>query len=78
MEAAILVNKVLKLPPAERAQVLEAILHSFDPANQASIDRAWLVESQERLAAFHAGSLSAEDGEATLRSIRDYLYRPPR
>jgi len=47
----------------ERAQLIDALWHSLDPAEQVSMDRAWLLESQDRLAAFRAGQLNAVDGE---------------
>jgi len=39
------------------------------PAEQVAIDRAWLLESQDRLAAFRAGQLTAIHGEEALRAI---------
>jgi putative addiction module component (TIGR02574 family) len=73
METAILAKEVLRLTPFEKAQIIDALWQSLDPAEQKSIDRAWLAESQDRLKAFRAGELKALDGEETIRSIADEL-----
>ena len=71
MDSAILANEALKLPPVERAQIIDALWSSLDPAEQDTIDQAWLLESQDRLAAFRAGQLTAINGEEGLRAIED-------
>jgi putative addiction module component (TIGR02574 family) len=71
MDSAILANEALKLPPLERAQIIDALWSSLDPAEQNAIDQAWLLESQDRLAAFRAGQLTAINGEEALRAIEN-------
>jgi putative addiction module component (TIGR02574 family) len=73
MDSAILANEAMKLPPLERAQIIDALWRSLDPAEQDAIDQAWLLESQDRLAAFRAGQLTAINGEEALRAIEDEL-----
>ena len=73
MDSAILANEALKLSPLERAQIIDALWSSLDPAEQKTIDQAWLLESQDRLAAFRAGQLKAINGEEALRAIEDEL-----
>ena len=73
MDSAILASEALKLPPAERAQIIDALWTSLDPVEQDSIDRAWLLESQDRLAAFRAGQITAINGKEALRAIEDEL-----
>jgi len=75
MDSAILAKEALKLPPLERAQIIDALWNSLDPAEQDTIDRAWLLESQDRLAAFRAGELKAINGEEALRAIEAELGR---
>ncbi len=75
MDSAILAKEALKLPPLERAQIIDALWNSFDPAEQDTVDRAWLLESQDRLGAFRAGELKAIKGEEALRAIEDELKR---
>jgi len=73
MDSAILASEALKLPPMERAQIIDALWNSLDPVEQDAIDKAWLLESQDRLAAFRAGQLPAVNGEEALRAIEDEL-----
>jgi putative addiction module component (TIGR02574 family) len=73
MDSAMLANEALKLTPLERARIIDALWNSLDPAEQDAIDRAWLLESQDRLAAFRAGQLAALNGEEALRAIEDEL-----
>jgi putative addiction module component (TIGR02574 family) len=75
MDSAILANEALKLPPVERARIIDALWSSLDPVEQDTIDRAWLLESQDRLAAFRAGQLTAISGEEALRAIEDELKK---
>jgi putative addiction module component (TIGR02574 family) len=69
MDSAILANEALKLPPLERAQIIDTLWNSLDPAEQDGIDHAWLVESRDRLAAFRAGQLTAINGEEAFCAI---------
>jgi putative addiction module component (TIGR02574 family) len=73
MDSAIIANEALKLPPLERAQIIDALWRSLDPAEQDVVDQAWLLESRNRLAAFRAGQLAAIDGEEALRAMEDEL-----
>jgi hypothetical protein len=43
MDSAILANEALKLPALERAQIIDALWRSLDPAEQDSVDMAWLL-----------------------------------
>lgn len=76
MESAILAKEALLLTPFEKAQIIDALWQSLDPAEQASIDRAWLAESQDRLKAFRAGELKSLDGETAIKSIEAELSSP--
>ncbi len=65
--------EALKLPAPARAEMIEALFRSFDSGPD--LDGAWLRESHDRLAAYHAGELQALDGEATLRAVEAELRR---
>ena len=69
MDSVILANEALKLPALERAQIIDLLWRSLDPAEQESIDQAWLAESRDRLLAYREGKLEALQGEETLREI---------
>jgi putative addiction module component (TIGR02574 family) len=75
MDSVILAQEALKLPAWERAQIIDTLWRSLDPAEQASIDRAWLAECRDRLEAHRAGKLGTVDGEETLRAIEDELRK---
>jgi len=69
MDSVILASEALKLPALERAQIIDALWRSLDPAEQASIDQSWLAESRDRLRAYRKGNLKPLEGEETLREI---------
>ena len=73
MDSAVLAKEALRLPALERAQIIDALWESLDPAAQTAIDQAWLRESQDRLKAYREGKLPADDGEKTLRAIEAEL-----
>ena len=75
MDSAVLAKEALKLSVVERAHLIDELWRSLDPAEQAEVDRAWLEESRDRLDAFRAGTLKAEDGETALRAIEAELGR---
>ena len=62
-------NEALKLSAEEKAHMIDALWRSLDPAEQETVDRAWLVESRDRLQAFRNGELKSLDGEDVLKSI---------
>jgi putative addiction module component (TIGR02574 family) len=75
MSGIALEKEALKLSAEEKAHMIDALWRSLDPAEQATIDRAWLAESRDRLEAFRRGELKALDGDATLKSIESELRR---
>jgi putative addiction module component (TIGR02574 family) len=75
MDNMVLTREALKLPPAERVQVIDSLWQSLDLAEQTAIDQAWLVESRDRLQAHHGGKLAAVDGEEALRQIEAGLRK---
>lgn len=50
--------QAVKLPPAERMQVVERILDSLDEPD-ATLDAAWAAEAQDRLGAYRRGEVKA-------------------
>jgi putative addiction module component (TIGR02574 family) len=68
-------REALKLSAEEKAHMIDALWRSLDPAEQESIDRAWLAESRDRLNAFRAGQLKSLNGEAALKDIEAEIKR---
>jgi putative addiction module component (TIGR02574 family) len=73
MDSVLLANEALKLPAWERAQIIDALWRSLDPAEQTSLDHAWLAESRDRLKSYRAGKMAALDGEQVLQDIESDL-----
>ena len=63
-------SNLLQLPANERAELAELLLRSFDGPGQAEIDAAWARESEERIAAFDRGEISAVDGATAMAELR--------
>jgi putative addiction module component (TIGR02574 family) len=75
MDSVILTSEALKLPPFERAQMIDALWRSLDPSEQTSVDAAWISESLDRLKAFREGKLSSLDGAQTLKEAEAKLRK---
>jgi putative addiction module component (TIGR02574 family) len=69
MSGIALEKEALKLSAEEKAHMIDALWRSLDPAEQATIDRAWLAESRDRLEAFRRGELKALDGETAIAAM---------
>ena len=55
-----IVNAAIQLPESDRLQIVEELLASLEPANDADVDAAWAVEVERR---------SREIKEGTVRPI---------
>lgn len=64
-----LVDSAMKLPLAERAAVIEALLDSMD-APDPVFDAKWTAEAESRLAGYESGELEATDADAVLAQLR--------
>jgi putative addiction module component (TIGR02574 family) len=54
-ETSKLFEEAKKLPPSERAELVEKLLDSFDVEQRKEIDDAWAKEAESRLDAYDAG-----------------------
>ncbi len=75
MDQAILEREALRLPVHQRALLADALLGSLDDEATRKVELAWAQEAESRLAAYQRGELSALDGPAVLRELRDRLAR---
>lgn len=57
-----LLEQARKLDPAERLELVDAVLQSLDRPDPA-IDRIWLEEAERRLAAYRAGKVRGVPAE---------------
>lgn len=68
-EAKTLIMQARKLSPSERLRLVDDILASLDEPD-ASIDRLWAKEAEERLAAYRRGDIKAIPLEQVLAKYR--------
>jgi putative addiction module component (TIGR02574 family) len=65
--AETLLQKALRLPDDERAEIAGALLESLEPAPEADVETAWRQEVADRVAAMEAGKVTTTPWE----EIRD-------
>ncbi|HVS36177.1 MAG TPA: addiction module protein [Gemmataceae bacterium] len=51
-------QSALSLPPAERVELIEALIAAQDEADPQPLDDAWMAEIQRRSAEFDAGKVT--------------------
>jgi putative addiction module component (TIGR02574 family) len=68
-QALQVLQEVLVWPPTERASLIDALFQSFDTKQQLEIEGAWVRESEDRLAAYHAGEMSAMSIDEAMQRI---------
>jgi putative addiction module component (TIGR02574 family) len=51
--------EALKLPPIERAELIEDLLTSFEFQRRKIIDALWAQEAEDRIEAFERGEMAA-------------------
>ena len=59
----------LTLTPIERAELIDGLLHSFDPGPDRRLLDAWMAEAESRIDAFEGGQISDESVDALFESI---------
>lgn len=62
-------HEALNLTPIEKAELIDELFRSLDPRGDSSVDTAWAEEVESRIAAYDAGKLTADSGEAVLARI---------
>lgn len=62
-------TEALKLPPIERAELVERILASFTFADRGSIDAAWGAEVEERIDAYERGEMTGRPASEVFERI---------
>jgi len=67
--ATRILSDALGLSPIERAELIDALLRSFDPSQDNAQSDAWKVEAEARIDAYEEGHLSADSAEAVFARI---------
>ena len=67
-----LMDEAISLPVELRAQLVDKLLKSLNPA-QAEIDKLWALESEKRVADIETGKVQTIPGEKVFEKIRKRL-----
>ncbi len=54
-----ILTEALKLPPVERAELIESLLTSFEFQSRERIDALWAKEAEGRIDAYERGEMAA-------------------
>lgn len=65
-----IVNKALKMTPAERAEIIDQLLRSLDEPD-AEIDSLWKEEVENRIDAYEAGNAKTVTVQEMLEKYKD-------
>ena len=71
MDESVLQREALRLPPAERALLADALLTSLDGEATRAIESEWVSEADDRLAEYEAGRIESKDGPSVLGSLKN-------
>jgi putative addiction module component (TIGR02574 family) len=52
-----MLEQAIKLPPIERAELIEGLLASFENKNRARVDDSWALEAESRIDAYETGHI---------------------
>jgi putative addiction module component (TIGR02574 family) len=64
-----------KLPPMERAELIELLPRTFDFPERQAIDARWAIEADDRVAAHERGEMTSLPADEVFRRIEK---KPPR
>ena len=62
--------EALKLPPVERAELVENLLTSFEFQSREKIDALWAQEVEDRIDAFDRGEMAAIPAKDVFEEIQ--------
>jgi putative addiction module component (TIGR02574 family) len=69
MQTEAVLNEALKLPPIDRASIIDRLLASFDLKERSGLDQAWAAEAESRIDAYDKGKLKARPVADVLKKI---------
>ena len=62
-------TEALELSPVDRAELIERLFQSFDPADPRSVDTAWANEIESRFEAYDKGCMDASPAADVMNRI---------
>ncbi len=67
-----ILTEALKLPPMERAELIENLLSSFEFPSRKAIDALWDQEAESRIDAFERGEITAIPAKEVFEKIEKH------
>lgn len=64
-------KQALRLAPVDRAELIEALFHSFDQKRRNQIDVLWMEEAESRIDGYDAGKIKDDSVESVLARINE-------
>jgi putative addiction module component (TIGR02574 family) len=64
------IKDALRLHPADRAKLIDALYASLESAELQAIEQAWAQEAESRLEAFQAGNIGSESWDDLKENLR--------
>lgn len=64
-----ILEKALKLPPIERAELVEKVFDSFNGSQENNFDHLWAQEAESRIDTFEKGKLKAVIAKKVFQKI---------
>ena len=66
--AEVILHEALKLPPNDRAALVDGLSASLDKPDPA-LDALWPKEAEDRMSAYHGGELDAVEAEQVFADL---------
>ena len=67
-----ILEEALKLPPTERAELIENLLTSFEFPSRETIDGMWAQEVESRIDAFERGEINVTPAKKVFAKIEKH------
>jgi putative addiction module component (TIGR02574 family) len=64
-----LLEEALKLPPVERAELIERLLSSFEFRSRKNVDALWAKEADDRIEAYEQGKIAVFPANTVFNEI---------
>jgi hypothetical protein len=65
-------HEALRLPEGQKAVLIEKLIESISPIDK-DIQKSWVKECDDRMAALDNGKISTIDGAEAIKSVRSSL-----
>lgn len=73
MSITAIQDELLRLPASERARLIDVLWDSISGAELKAREAAWAAESERRIDAYDAGSLTARDARDVFADLKKGL-----